>query len=431
MITLDLKNIHAVGPSHGFKKSDLKISKKDLTNLLNKIHDRGESFYKIVDDTSVLDDVEAFANERKGRYKHIVVIGIGGSALGTICLQEAFSHLYKAKEDHKPTLHILDNVDPTLYKELEDILDLKKTLFLLVSKSGNTAEVLAPYLYFANVLKKKKLLLRDHFAAITHSGKGILFDIAVKEKMPIIEHGPVGGRFAVLSSVGLVPAVLLGMDIRELMRGATEMRDRFMSADMKENLPYQIARTQLELRKKGKTINVMMPYAQKLRAFADWYRQLLAESIGKEKNESGKVVHTGITPVKALGTTDQHSQSQLYNEGPNDKLIMFIRVASFGKKLRIPTLYRTDKRLAYLQGASFDDLLDAERDGTAHAYTKRQRPNLTLTIDAIDEYHLGSLFMLFEGATALLGEMLKINAFNQPGVELAKKMTVTYLKKQR
>ena len=209
------------------------------------------------------------------------------------------------------------------------------------------------------------------------------------------------------------------------------MRDKFLSIDPKQNLPFQMANMQYLLTKKGKHIHVMMPYSQKLFRFADWYRQLLAESIGKEVNDKGKKVNIGITPVKALGTTDQHSQSQLYNEGPNNKFIMLVHAKSLHKTIRIPSLYKGDKSLAYLQGATFNQLIDAEREGTADSYTAYNKPNITIQIDKVDEVHLGGLFMLFEGATAFLGELFGINAYNQPGVELAKKRTVTYLKKKR
>lgn len=433
MISVDLKNIFSVGSEHGLNKTDIYTKDADVVSRLNDLHSRGQEFYSMIDNMTVIHEIAMFAQQMKGQYKHVVVIGIGGSALGTICLHKTLSHLYD-NERHKrttPTLHVLDNVDPTLYGELEDVIDITKTLFLVISKSGNTAEALGPFLYFAEKLKKAKRAIKDHVIAITHLTKGTLYDIALQEDMHIIEHGPVGGRFAVLSTVGLVPAALIGINIKKLIEGAQDMRDICFSQKAKENLAYQIAATQYHLSKKGKNITVMMPYAQKLVSFADWYRQLLAESIGKEIDRHGNEVHVGLTPVKALGTTDQHSQAQLYNEGPNDKLIMFVHVKKLYKTLKFPTRYKQIKELAYLSGASMNDLMDAEREGTTTALTKRKRPNLTITIETIDAYHLGGLCMLFEMATAILGEMYHIDAFNQPGVELAKKLTVSNLKKKR
>lgn len=432
-IKFDTKNLHKVSSKHGLKKSDLHLEKKKVKRLIESVDKRGQNFYKIVAETEPLEQVLEFANQRKGKYDHIVVIGIGGSALGAICLKNSLGHLFDGEVPKKkwPILHVLDNVDPVLVSELESILDLKKTLFIVVSKSGNTAEALGPFLYFRDLVEKKSLNLKDHFVAITHSGSGVLFDLTKKDKIPVVEHGPVGGRFSVLSSVGLLPAALIGIDIKSLLKGAQEMRDSFLDTNSKNNPSLQLARMQYLLNRKGKSITVMMPYAQKLASLADWYRQLLAESIGKEKNDHGHRVNIGLTPVKALGTTDQHSQAQLYNEGPNDKFLIFVHVKDLGQMVTIPTGFRGDKRLSYIQGASFNDLIDAEREGTASALTKRDRPNITISIDKLDEYHLGALFMLFEGSIAFLGELFGINAYDQPGVELAKKLTVVNLKKKR
>ncbi|MBT4153742.1 MAG: glucose-6-phosphate isomerase [Candidatus Magasanikbacteria bacterium] len=433
MITLLTKQLHKVQAAHGLSKKELAVSKKILQKHIAGALARDQHFHNIVDDTETVRIIEQYAASVKGSYDHVVLCGIGGSALGPICLKEALTHLYAAeqKERNHPILHVIDNVDPAMIAEVESILNFKRTLFLFISKSGNTAEVLSMYLYFKARCIKEGVPFSDHALMVTHAGKGKLYELGTKDELPIIEHGPVGGRFAVLSSVGLLPAALLGINIKKLLKGAKQMRDKFLSIDPKQNLPFQMANMQYLLTKKGKHIHVMMPYSQKLFRFADWYRQLLAESIGKEVNDKGKKVNIGITPVKALGTTDQHSQSQLYNEGPNNKFIMLVHAKSLHKTIRIPSLYKGDKSLAYLQGATFNQLIDAEREGTADSYTAYNKPNITIQIDKVDEVHLGGLFMLFEGATAFLGELFGINAYNQPGVELAKKRTVTYLKKKR
>jgi glucose-6-phosphate isomerase len=208
-----------------------------------------------------------------------------------------------------------------------------------------------------------------------------------------------------------------------LLAGTRSMRDRFLSTDFDTNLPFQIATIQYLLGNKGKTINVLMPYAQKLIRFADWYRQLLAESIGKKLNSQGDEVNVGLTPINALGATDQHSQNQLYNEGPNDKLIMFIEVEKFSHDPKIPNLYPQNTSLAYINNIGFTKLLNTEKKGTEQSLCKNDRPNLTIKIDQINAFTLGELFMLFEGATAFLGEYFKVNAFDQPGVELSKILT--------
>jgi glucose-6-phosphate isomerase len=181
---------------------------------------------------------------------------------------------------------------------------------------------------------------------------------------------------------------------------------------------------------KGKVMTVMFPYSQKLIRLADWYRQLLAESIGKRVNNQGEVVHVGLTPINALGVTDQHSQSQLYNEGPNDKFFVFIEVQNHQTEVDIPNLYPGEKTVSFLNKVSFAKLLHIEKKATEQSLTKNDRPNITLSIDQINERTLGELFMLLEGSIAFLGEFYNINAFDQPGVELSKKLTKELLERR-
>ncbi len=333
-----------------------------LPRVSKKIRAGKESFYNLVETK----DIEAFAKKNHGKYKFFVVLGIGGSALGTLCIQESLGHLFKKN------LFVLDNIDPVLIKELEDVIDYKKTLFIVVSKSGTTTETLAQYNYF-----KKKT---KSFVFIGNFGKGS-FQIPKD----------IGGRFSVLTAVGLLPAALLNFDIKKLLKGAEKMKTNLTPA-------YQLAALQHKFYKQGKNITVLMPYAQKLFRFADWYRQLLAESIGKNSR-------IGITPVNALGATDQHSQLQLYSDGPNDKFFIFIEVEN--SKPNIPP---------------FNKLLNIELNATREALTKKHRPCVTIKIPSINEETLGALFMFFEAEIAFLGKMFHINAFDQPGVELTKKL---------
>jgi len=432
MLSIDFSNIFSVGSKQGLTKKQFQSTKKDLKKHLDAFYTRDQYFHEVVDDKKAVREIKKYALSVRGKYDHIVVLGIGGSALGTTCLRKSLQHLYQHElpKQTLPRLHVLDNVDPVLVREVQDILNLKRTLFVVVSKSGKTPETLSHFLYFRNQILRKKLTLKNHFVFVTGSQDNPLRRIGNSEDIHVIAHGPVGGRFAVLSSVGLLPAALIGIDILGLLKGAREMRKRFVSTSFEKNYPFQVATVQYLLAKRGKTINVMMPYAQKLASFADWYRQLLAESTGKEKDRNGKKVNVGITPVKALGATDQHSQTQLYNEGPHDKLIMFIRVKDLSKKVSIPNPYKNEESLRYLKGASFNALIDAEYRGTAQAFTTYKRPNMTVSIGKVDAYHLGQLFMLFEGATAFLGEFWNIDAFNQPGVELAKVLTREILGKK-
>jgi glucose-6-phosphate isomerase len=223
----------------------------------------------------------------------------------------------------------------------------------------------------------------------------------------------VGGRFSVLTPVGLLPAALLGMDIDALLEGAQTMVDSMMNPEFDLNLPFQLATIQYLLDwQHGISMSVMMPYSTRLWTLADWYRQLLAESIGKD----GK----GLTPIRALGATDQHSQIQLYNEGPTDKLLMFIEVEEAGSAT-IPNI--ENPSLSYLSGVSFHKLMTVEKQATEQAVSDYKKPNLSIKIPKVDEFNLGALFMLFEASIAFLGEYYSIDAFNQPGVELGKTLT--------
>jgi glucose-6-phosphate isomerase len=382
------------------KNSIIDIDKNEINEYISEIEKKNQGFYKIIDDD--ISDILEFASSVEDKYDDFVVLGIGGSALGIICLQQSLKHL------HKPVrLHVMDNIDPSFLVELDDVLDYKRTLIIVISKSGGTPETLSQYFYF-----REKC---DNFVFITGKS-GLLRETGEKKGIKMFDIPEnVGGRFSVLTAVGLLPAALIGIDIRQLLMGAKEMRDRFLSENFEENLPFKIAKMQYLHGEKGRNMTVIMPYSQRLIKFADWYRQLLAESIGKTKD-------VGLTPINALGVTDQHSQSQLYMDGPDDKFFIFVKVEDLGPELKIP-----DSEVEYLEGVTFNKLMHTEQQGTIDALTQNNKPNITLTINKVNEHNLGALFMLFEAATAFLGEFYKIDAFNQPGVELSKKLTKKYL----
>ncbi len=428
MITLDFSSLEKITDSHGISRSEMEEQSSRIVPFLENIRRRNQGFYRdeVLAGKKLMRDIESFSHGAREKFESVVVLGIGGSALGIHTLKEAFGNSFSEKT---PALYILDNIDPSLIAECRARINLSKTLFLVITKSGSTPETISQYFYFKDEVEKAGLPIKDHFVFITDPENGFLRKEAERENVtsfPVPEN--VGGRFSVLTSVGLLPALLLGIDAEKLLSGAIKMKNSFLSRSFADNLPFQIAAIQYLLSKKGKTITVMMPYAEKLFRFADWYRQLLAESIGKARDEKGKEVHVGITPVNALGATDQHSQSQLYMEGPFDKLIMFLEVEDLTEKpLPIPVPGNGEKEFHYLKGVDFGSLLRTEKRATSDALTKADRPNITLRIPKIDEENLGALFLLFEGSVAFLGEFFGINAFDQPGVELSKKLTKEYL----
>ncbi|MBI4975511.1 glucose-6-phosphate isomerase [Candidatus Peregrinibacteria bacterium] len=426
MVVLDIINLDKISPIHGLSEEDLK--EPNLKKILERIHNRKQGFYKIIDDAKQIKAINLFA--AKNKFKDIVVLGIGGSAMGASFLQQSLKHLFENElsKNTFPRLHVLDNIDPVLMREIEDILDYKKTLFIVITKSGETMETLSQYLYFREKCEKKKLKIKDHFVFITDPKKGLIRKISNEEKIKCFDiPESVGGRFSVLTPVGLLPARLIGINIEKILAGAKKMRKIFLSENVKENLPFRLAKIEYILGRKGKTTIVLMPYAQKLIRLADWYRQLLAESIGKKFNNRGEEVYTGLTPINALGVTDQHSQLQLYSEGPNDKLIIFMEILNQMNSAKIPNPKKTEPETEVFKNTSFNKLMKAEKKATEESLTTNNRPNITVKIEIINEETIGELTIFFEASIAFLGELYNINAFNQPGVELSKKLTKKYL----
>jgi glucose-6-phosphate isomerase len=293
----------------------------------------------------------------------------------------------------------------------------------VITKSGSTAETMANLLVLLQWMRRR--LGPRHvqrWTAITDPDKGDLLTLARRLRLPVLPvPGNVGGRFSVLSAVGLLPAAFLGLDVEALLQGARDMRAHCWTAPPAENagivgavLLYLLATGH------GKRIQVVMPYADALFHLADWYRQLWAESLGKRQDRAGRVVETGQTPVTSMGATDQHSQVQLYVEGPRDKVVTFLAVESFRKDVKIPRLHPDLPSLAYLGGRSLGELLTAERRGTEAALTAAGRPNFTYLLPAISPHVMGQLIYLFEFQTALSGELYGVDAFDQPGVEAGK-----------
>jgi glucose-6-phosphate isomerase len=374
-----------------------------------------------------------FVKRTRGKFDDVVVLGIGGSALGPIALRTAlrkpFWNLLDAGErDMRPRLHVLDNVDPTTIAALLERLKIERTLFIVTSKSGGTAETMAQYLVIRDRLDAEQMAARDHVVFVTDPSKGALRPLAVAEKIPALDiPANVGGRFSVLSPVGILPAALIGIDTAKLLVGAREMAERCTGATIAGNPAGTFATLQyLADSEAGKHIHVLMPYSDALRDMAAWFVQLWAESLGKARIKDGE--HVGPTPLGALGATDQHSQVQLFMEGPADKTITFVGVVRRDKDdVEIPPLHQGVAELSYLGGHSLGEVLDIERRATAGALATRGRPNMTFELDAVDAWHVGALMMLLECATVYAGAMYDVNPLDQPGVELGKQFTYAML----
>jgi glucose-6-phosphate isomerase len=363
------------------------------------------------------------------RFENLVVLGIGGSALGNIALHSALNspvyNLLPPEQRPGPRLFVLDNVDPAAFSDVMRVCDPRRTLYNVISKSGETAETAAQFMVIRDMLAAALgERAREHVVAITDPARGTMrqiCDAARYDTLPVPEG--VGGRFSSLSPVGLFSAAMCGVDIDALLDGAAAMDDRCRRPELAKNPAAMLALLLVELgTRKGKPNHVMMPYASNLYLMADWFRQLWAESLGKEKDRDGDTVHTGFTPIKALGATDQHSQVQLYREGPNDKVFCFLEVGRFAHDVTIPRGLGVEA-LAYLEGKSMGGLLNAEKRATEYALLESRRPNMTIRFPQVDARHVGEFILLWQVATAYAGLMLNIDAYDQPAVETGKKAT--------
>ncbi len=378
----------------------------------------------------IVEDIKAYVEGAKGQFESFVVLGIGGSALGPIAVQQAINHPFynelKEKRNGYPKFYVADNIDPEKLVTLFDVIDLKTTLFNVVSKSGSTSETMSQFMIIKEMLEKElgKEEAKKHIVCTTDPSAGNLRPIAESEgyKSFVIQPG-VGGRFSELCPVGLLPAAMCGIDIEELLAGAAYMDELCTNANTFQNPAAIYAILQYLSMEKGKNISIVMSYVDSLKYIADWYAQLWAESLGKKYDNEGKEVRVGQTPVKALGATDQHSQVQLYTEGPQDKVILLIGVDKYKEEITIPKIYEDIPSLGFLGGATHSTLIKTEMMATEYALLKGEQANMTLTVPEVNEFTVGQIIYLFEVATAFAGELLNINAFDQPGVEEGKNAT--------
>jgi len=385
----------------------------------------------------IVADIEATAKAIADEFDNFVILGIGGSALGPIAVQQALNHLHyndlPKERRGGPRLFVEDNVDPERMAALLDVIEPEKTMFNVITKSGSTSETMSQLLIITALLEEKlgKDALKKHIVATTDANKGNLIKIAkqLDLKTFYVPDG-VGGRFSELCPVGLLGAAVCGIDIRALLAGAAYMDELCKNEDIWQNPAYMLAVLQyIAMQKKGCNISVLMPYADSLKYMADWYAQLWAESLGKRYDLAGNVVHSGQTPVKALGVTDQHSQVQLYTEGPFDKVITFLGVDRYRNAFPIAQGFADIPDVSFLCGHSLNELIKAEQFATEYAVMKSGHMCNTITLPEVNAFTIGQLLYFFEMQTAFAGELLGIDAFDQPGVEEGKNATYALLGK--
>ncbi len=437
-IRLDYNNMMSTAVADGFTDKDFSSRLGEITNAFEAVKaGRGKNMMGWTDlpynQTEVIEDILATAKYVRKNFEYFVVLGIGGSALGPIAAFQAICHLHyndlPKRKRKGPKFYVEDNVDPERMAALLDVIDVEKTMFNVITKSGSTSETMTQYLIINDILTSKLGdKAKDHIIATTSKATGNLIKIAQKEgyKTFYIPDG-VGGRFSELCPVGLFPAAVNGIDIKALIGGAKYMDEQCQSANVKKNPALMAGTLQYMAMQKGKNISVMMPYADGLKFIADWYCQLWGESLGKNKNLDGTACNKGQTPVKALGVTDQHSQVQLYAEGPFDKVITFIGVDEYRSEVKIANGCEEFPNVNFLCGHTMNELIQAERKATEYAITKAGKMNHTIMLPQLNEFTLGQLLMFFMLKTAYTGALLGIDTFNQPGVEEGKNATYALL----
>lgn len=388
-------------------------------------------FYALADQAETVAQIETFAEGLGQAHEDVIVLGIGGSALGTKALLGAlrgpgWNEWNDEAREYYPRLHVLDNIDPSVVHNLLQRVDPRRALVNVISKSGNTAETLAQYLVVRAWLEDALgEAATRHLVFTTDPVSGALREIATRESIATLDVPPsVGGRFSVLSPVGLLPLALVGIDIAALLSGAAQAIDQATAAELEHNQAALFAGLMWAAdTTAGSRIQVLMPYSDRLREFGSWFCQLWAESLGKKLDRQGTVVHAGPTPLAAVGATDQHSLVQLLMEGPYDKVVSFITVDDPGCDVPIPDSPDLPEAAAYLAGHTLGGLLDAEYQATARALAGAGRMNLTLGLPDLAPATVGELVMFFQLAVGYAGVWYGVDPFDQPGVELGKRLT--------
>jgi glucose-6-phosphate isomerase len=424
LLELDYTNvletaIHAHGiPKIAFDKAA--ESSKHIVDDIQRAHASGKlGFGNLPSDETALKAVMDFA--RSHSYPNLLILGIGGSALGPAALDAALSQPNSGKR-----MVVLDNIDPDFIRDSLDSISPQDTIVNVIAKSGVTAETMATFAVVRQWMKEAlgEAKARERFVVTTDPAKGDLLAIARQEGYPaFVIPANVGGRFSVLTPVGTLPAALMGFDVEAVMQGARQAAARARNTFF-ENPALVIAFIQFVLeRERAKRILVLFPYSQALWKFGFWFKQLWGESLGKKMDRRGREVYYGQTPTAALGVTDQHSQLQLFIEGPNDKAFLFWDVKEFRNALTMEHPFSNFDSMGYLQHKTMADLFRAEKRATEIALTEAGRPNATVTVDRIHAETIGELMMFSQYCTAYAGEFYDIDAFDQPGVEYGKKLT--------
>lgn len=408
-------------PDHNAGSSNHPLSEW-MTSFQKTIDNEATGFFKVTDRAELLSSCKEI-HKKYSHKKTFVQVGIGGSSLGPEMLITSLG---------KSDVHFefINNIDPDRIHDQLSNINIEETLFYFVSKSGGTAETMAGFAIVSNILKENGIKEADfnkHYVFATDPVKSELLDLGKEFNVDCLEvPSNVGGRFSVLTPVGFLPALFAGIDCDALLKGANDLKPNLLESDVNNNILLKAASYLMEQKSKGRVQTVMMPYSSKLRDLGFWFVQLWAESLGKKLSLDGSVVNEGLTPVPGYGATDQHSQVQLFMEGPYDKVMVMLQVEKFENDYSLQNSFSAS-RLKKLAGHSLSELMEAEFIGTLMALEEQERPYIHLQVPRNNEESMGAMILFFESLTAIMGSALNIDPFDQPGVEAGKKYAFSKL----
>lgn len=366
-----------------------------------------------------IEELELFGKKISRIYSNFVVLGIGGSALGANAVKQA---LYKEDGEDKIKIDIIDNVDAERFESLLTDIDYKKTMFNIVTKSGKTVEILSMFAVVVN--KLKAVLGKDFFInlVVTTERDNVLWKYCEQNKIKTYEvPKEVGGRYSVLSPVGLLPMAVMGLELKKVLNGAKAVLENYKQEPSNKSICMVSATIMYNYFLQGKKEFVILPYSERLNSMADFYIQLLSESLGKRDLLNGKPNELFFTPTKAVGVTYQHSNLQMYQEGSHDRLFFFINLVKHNEDVKIPKFKNAE--LDALLPKTLTSLFKAEQNASSLALKQAGHPSFEINVPSLTEENIGALLYYFELTTALIGEYMQVNTYNQNGVELQKKYT--------
>ena len=392
-------------------------AQKGLSQLIKVAEENKIGFTKLIEND--YSNIKNFVKTVSGKFNDLIVIGIGGSSLGFEAIVDAilpygYNSLSFSERGGFPRVWIADNIDPYKSYWITKNCVPQDTVVCVITKSGSTVETISNFMYIYNWLENEVEDIKEHIVIITDNVDNPLRKFGKEKNFNIFDIPlNVGGRFSVLSPVGMLPAAILGMDINKFLQGAKDV-----TMDNYEKI-LCLAAVYIYYIEKKYNINVIMPYSSRLNAFGKWFCQLWAESLGKKYNLHGEVVNFGTTPLPSIGANDQHSLMQLFKEGPSDKIITFIEVENHDFEINLQKVYI--KEFEYLKEKKIGELINIELKSTELALKKENKTSIKIKIENIDEYTLGYLFMLYQYVVPVIGYTYDIDPFDQPGVEEGKK----------